>query len=145
MSAKKIKRYGYTFNTRSEAKKAGLRALSKMKSKEWKIEVWENIGWHFNLQVIDGLVTIHCNDTRGLHKLEYSCYIDREFSGADGLDEEDEDKGFQWDYSDPQKAFEVKMRLVKKHINGWQKLLNRVEKETKPPFVEQRTGRVVDC
>ena len=146
MSAKKKRFLGYTFATRSEAKKAGLRALSKMKSKEWKIDVWENLGWHFDFHAAGGLITIHCDDDRGLYKLEYSCSIDREYSGADELADERSEEGEY--HSDPQKAFEVTVRLIKKHMNSWQKLLDRVEKETKPRREKKRAqhaGRIVDC
>jgi hypothetical protein len=45
------------FHTKKEAQKAGEELLSKLKGKGWRIKVWSNLGWHYNLA--NGRLTIH--------------------------------------------------------------------------------------
>jgi len=36
--------------TKKEAEKAGQEMLAKMKDPNWKLRVWENLGWHCEIQ-----------------------------------------------------------------------------------------------
>lgn len=36
--------------TKEEATKKGKALLKRMKTKGWKLRVWENLGWHYSLQ-----------------------------------------------------------------------------------------------
>lgn len=45
--------------TKSEAIKSGKALLKRMKTKGWKLRIWDNCGWHYAIAVNDGALSLY--------------------------------------------------------------------------------------
>lgn len=63
------------YNSKADATKAAKKVLKLMEGKGWKINVWENMGWHF--MVGSGPVSVHASENRS-GKTQYCSMVNSE-------------------------------------------------------------------
>ncbi len=103
--------------TKREATRAAKGLLARMKTKGWKIAMWNNCGWHFNLYLCNGEVT-----------LSGTCSILGCLDGATNCGEPGLGVG---DYRDPNRAVDVLIRKMQKDTAARVKRLAMLERALK--------------
>lgn len=92
-------------NTKKEATQEAKKLLRKMKSKGWKIHVWENQGWYYNL--IHNVLSLNVSLASGLSDIKYFCMLDPSYT-------------FWTDhkiFSDPNEAVDHAIKIGRKVLN----------------------------
>ncbi len=113
------------YDTEKEARKAGKELLKRMKGKRWKLEVWNNLGWH--CMVRNGPVQVHLDNYCGK---DYSCLISdnlRDPSGGNIEWTTQDSKHF----TDPNKAVAHELKSARKYLNRWTKAVEFAENTIK--------------
>lgn len=109
--------------TKVDAEIAGLKLLKKLKGKGWKLDVWENLGWHFKVQkVVFGTWTIcvgQWDSINGKLKQDYDCMIGSH-GGGDGLWTRGGDSQH---FNDPNVAVETEINRIAAALAPYMKLL----------------------
>jgi len=110
--------------TKQEATRRGKALLARMKTKGWKLRVWENLGWHYSLERPPLSV--------------YPLYREEEESPSVGImmtNKADESGwGYPcWDYKasnkDPNKAVEAQIKEAQEYVNQLQAALDAARRE----------------
>lgn len=105
-------------NTEKQATRKAKALLSKMKTKGWKIRVWENIGWHHAIYC--GYLSIH--EFAGKYNAMLS---DDTFAGTP----------IYWShgnfYKDPNKAVTMVMKAAEKFVKGCSDIIEETKKKLK--------------
>ena len=110
-------------DTKAQAIKKAKELLGKMKTKGWKIRVWQNLGWHhsvinYGIQVIG---------PSGCREEKYSCYLSNEKDGG-GSPTYWHDRN---SYINPNEAVTKQLAKAHEFVNGLQDHLGLVEKSLK--------------
>lgn len=97
-------------STKAEATKAAKALKAKMKTKGWKIHVWENIEWHFCISNAQCMISVH---ESGEELKKYSCLLSDgkvPYCGS-----------YSWPdnklYSDPNEAVEASIELAFDYVH----------------------------
>lgn len=103
-----------SYKTEAEAKAAGEKLLARMKGKDWRLRVWENLGWH--ISVINWPVAVYEFDYDG--EISYHTSMSdvpcKDVAGTPlYLCPDDEDRYF----SDPNKAIEAQLKFARKFVS----------------------------
>lgn len=106
------------YPSRYLAKQEAQETLKKMKSKGWKIHIWENFGWHFSL--IKGGMQIYKDCPR-----EYTVLFSERDSGGGSMFWTPENA---FRSKDPNKAVAKQLEVARKFVAQCQKAIVRVEK-----------------
>ena len=105
------------YETKAEAQKAGKALLKRMKGKGWKLDVWDNLGWH--CEVRNGPIEV-C-DSYGNGYMALMSDNLRSSSGGN----------VQWtttfSHKDPNKAAAHEIRSARKFLNRWTKAVEFAE------------------
>ena|SRR5690242_18009931 len=106
----------YCFDSKSEALAVGKEKLKLLKNpKGWKIQVWENLGWHMSLH-------------KGNLYLHYSFGT---FSGFLSDEHPNSDCGFwheSFHHKDPNKVVARKLEVAQAFVDNCQAIINEVKK-----------------
>jgi len=108
---------------KQEATKAGKALLARMKTKGWKLRVWENLGWHYSLERPPLSV--------------YPLYGEGESPSVGIMMTNKADESgwgyLCWDYKasseDPNKVVEAQIKEAQEYINRLQAALDAARRE----------------
>ncbi len=64
-------------NTKEQATREGKKLLKLMKTKGWKLDVWENLGWHYC--IYKGRFTVYGERYYNSKHVMYSCLLSDTF------------------------------------------------------------------
>ena len=105
--------------TKEEALKKG-KALQKRLGAGWKVHVFENLGWHYTVSAIDGLLSMHGHSYKG--EVKYYCMFTNSFPGSGSI-------GWFADksYKDPLDAVRKSFVIAKKKSEKWAELVAAFE------------------
>lgn len=103
-----------SFDTKAQAEKAGKEMMAAMKSTGWKLDVWENIGWHCALR--QAPMCVHRSEYN--KKVYYSCLMSERIG-------EDHAGSALWTnhkpeklYTDPNKAVEDQVFVARQVLDS---------------------------
>ena len=108
-------------DTKAQATEKAKELLGKMKTKGWKIRVWENLGWHHS--VMNYGIEVY-GPSYPSEEGKYSCFLHDKKRGAGSPSYWHDAKS----YKDPNVAVERQIAKARKFIEGIDKHLNAVVK-----------------
>lgn len=97
---------------KGEACIAGTKLLDKMKSDQWKLEIWENCGWHFKVSLA-GLLYIHKSGK------SYMAYLSRDGGGGS-----ETFWNIDISFEDPNMVAQAQLEEAEKFIDECQEVVN---------------------
>ena len=101
--------------TKEEALKKG-KALQKRLGAGWKTHVFENLGWHYTVSALDGLLSVHGHSFK--EGTKYFCMFTNSFPGTGSPG---------WyshkSYEDPLDAVRKSFAIARKRSEMWAKLV----------------------
>jgi len=98
--------------TKKQAERAGRALLKKMHGTQWKLRVWENLGWHYSVETIN-LSVSPCSDTM-FHCLLHPHYT---FFGKAG------------ESRNPNRAVRQTLATAKQQMAEYYAIVNQAEQE----------------
>jgi len=114
-----------SYATKAEAYNTGRAVIRKLNGKGWRLQVFENAGWHFT--ILNGALSLHLSEYPDGKK--YWCMMaDTPEAGGCGA------MMFHHNYSskDPNDAVRHQLRLARKVVEGINTTLENVEKRVLP-------------
>ena len=101
------------------AMKHGKALLRRMKGKGWKLDVWENLGWHY--AVYNGTLTVHATEYLLGQTTYFTLLGDTERGGGECYWTED------FSSTDPNKVVERQLAHALKVAKGHLAIVKKVE------------------
>lgn len=94
--------------TKAEALRRARQVKAQLKTKGWKIKVWNNLGWHWSLDHLDGHLTLH------------ECLHSKTFSTLFSTGDYAHTGSYNWlvrgSFKDPNKAIEVQLHAAREYV-----------------------------
>jgi hypothetical protein len=105
-----------TYLSRKEAEEAARKVQKRMKSKGWKIRVWENLGWHFEIK--KGTIQLHEASHNG-RRPYYWTLMGSELNsyGGETYLLADETPKIDMQIYDPNDAYLRQLKVAKAHLD----------------------------
>ena len=104
------------------AVKHGKALLRRMKGKGWKLDVWENMGWHY--AVYNGTLTVHASEYAMSKTTYFTLLGDEERGGGLGFWTEN---GPESSSEDPNEVVERQVAYALKVAKGHLAIVKKVE------------------
>jgi hypothetical protein len=107
--------------TKQQAQNKGKALLRKMKGKGWKLRIWENLGWHYEVSL--GGLTVSPFEISGKKERYHALLSAGDYAGTGEIFWTD--VGF---YStDPNKVVKHQLKIARDFINKCNKAIKQIE------------------
>lgn len=114
--------------TNVEATKRGKALLKRVKGRGWKLDVWENLGWHYAVR--NGPLTVYADRYTKDRSMRYSTLLGGEPKDrhCGSLNWSPPSKG----YRDPNRAVRAQLKAARAYVNQVDALVTDLEDSIQP-------------